>query len=47
MTVTLRLGLTTAQPGRAGLLLDAGLEFLPDDLDHYGIVPVRLGIAFP
>ena len=43
----LRLGLSTAPPGGAGLFLDAGLDFLVRNPDHYGIVPIRLGIQFP
>jgi len=42
-----RLGLSTAPPGGAGLFLDSGWDFMVRNPDQYGLVPIRLGIQFP
>jgi hypothetical protein len=47
VVVTLRLGVSTARPGRSGLTLDSGFEFVPRNPDRYAIVPVRLGVVLP
>jgi hypothetical protein len=44
---TLRLGMSFARPGGAGMFLDSGLNLAVKDANHYGIVPARLGIVFP
>ena len=47
MAVTLRLGLSSASPRRAGFTLDTGLEFLAENPGRYGLATLRLGIVFP
>src|SRR5262245_17428087 len=46
-TVALRFGLTTARPGRGGLLLDVGIETMGAHMDRQAMVPIRLGVTFP
>jgi len=47
VSASLRLGLTTAKPGGAGLFLDSGMDIMVRNPDRFGIVPIRLGIVFP
>lgn len=47
LTIILRFGLSSVAPGRPGFFLDSGVDLLLDNPDRYGLVPVRLGVAFP
>jgi opacity protein-like surface antigen len=47
LAVNLRLGISSAPPGRPGFFLDSGVDLVIDNLDRYGLVPVRLGVVFP
>jgi hypothetical protein len=44
---TIRMGLSAARPGGAGMFLDSGLNLGAHEPTRYGIVPTRLGIVFP
>ena len=47
MAGTIRLGLSAALPGRAGLFVDSGLQVIVRNPRHNGLVPFRIGIVFP
>jgi hypothetical protein len=47
VVLTMRLGLSTARPGRSGFMMDSGVAFLAHNPGSFAIVPVRLGVAFP
>lgn len=44
LAVTLRVGISSAAPGRPGFFLDSGVEMVVDSPD---LIPVRLGVVFP